>query len=91
VPLTVSHGKKHDYLGMHLDFTRPGKVTISMFDYIKNMLNELPKDMAVSANTPTAENLFMVRDEKSCKCLNKDKKELFHHNTAKLLFLVQHM
>jgi hypothetical protein len=37
-------GKVHDYLGMTLDYNCPGKVKITMIDYISNMLNELPPD-----------------------------------------------
>ena len=39
-PLTILRGKIHDYLGMVLDFTNPGKVAIRMEDYIRNMLTE---------------------------------------------------
>ena len=28
VPLTIKHGKKHDYLGLTLDFSTGGKVVI---------------------------------------------------------------
>jgi hypothetical protein len=33
-PLTVTHGKIHDYLGMTLDYSVPSKVTFTMHDYI---------------------------------------------------------
>jgi hypothetical protein len=36
--MTVSHGKVHKYLGMTLDYTTPGQVKISMFDYINEIL-----------------------------------------------------
>jgi hypothetical protein len=29
-PLTKMRGKYHEYLGMHLDFSRKGKVTVDM-------------------------------------------------------------
>ena len=44
-PLTVTRGKIHDYLGMVIDYTTPGKVKFSMDQYIEEMLNELPEDM----------------------------------------------
>ena len=34
-PLTVTRGKVHEYLGMTIDFSEPGKVVFSMLDYIK--------------------------------------------------------
>ena len=34
----ATHGKKHDYLGMRLDFDVRGKVKIDMTDYTRKML-----------------------------------------------------
>ena len=34
-PLTVCRGKKHDYLGMTLDYTKAGKVKVDMNEYIE--------------------------------------------------------
>ena len=34
-------GKVHDYLGIILDYSKPGVVRIYMKDYIKKMLDEL--------------------------------------------------
>jgi hypothetical protein len=31
-PLNQSRGKVHDYLGMTLDFSNPGEVTVTMID-----------------------------------------------------------
>ena len=44
-PLNQSRGKMYDYLGMMLDFTNPGEVTITMVDYIKGVLYDAPKEM----------------------------------------------
>ena len=44
-PLVVTRGKVHDYLGMTLNFSVEGKIKINMQDYIKDMLEDLPKDM----------------------------------------------
>jgi hypothetical protein len=44
-PLSKSRGKVHDYLGMTLDFSVPGQVTVTMIDYIKMICMDLPKDM----------------------------------------------
>ena len=63
-PLTKSRGKIHEYLGMVLDFSIPGKVMITMFEYIKDMLKDLPKDMDGIAPNPAATHLFEV-DERS--------------------------
>jgi hypothetical protein len=36
--MAISRGKVHTYLGMTLDFTLPGKVKISMFEYIEEIM-----------------------------------------------------
>jgi hypothetical protein len=51
-PLSKSRGKVHDYLGMTLDFSVPGQVTLTMIDYIKMICMDLPKDMVGKAATP---------------------------------------
>ena len=84
-PLTIHRGKKHDYLGMWLDFSLDGKVQVQMFDYINNMLADLPEDMCGMVTSPTADHLFTVND--TGKRLTWEQSEMFHHNVAKLLFL----
>jgi Reverse transcriptase (RNA-dependent DNA polymerase) len=85
-PLTIMRGKTHDYLGMTLDYSIDGKVQIKMFDYIDNMLKELPADMDGESATPAPNHLFEVNSENQV-LLGKEKADMFHHNVAKLLFL----
>jgi hypothetical protein len=70
---------------MVIDFSIPGKVMFTMIEYIKDMLRDLPKDMDGIAPTPAASHLFEV-DESATK-LGEDISIMYHHNTAKLLFL----
>ena len=84
-PLTVHRGKKHDYLGMWLDYSLDGKVQVQMYDYIDNMLAALPEDMGGTVTSPAANHLFTVND--AGKKLTRGQAEMFHHNVAKLLFL----
>ena len=44
-PLVVIQGLMHEYLGMTIDFSEPGKVKFYMKDYNKNLLEECPKDL----------------------------------------------
>jgi hypothetical protein len=63
--MTISQGKIQDYLGMTLDFTIPGKVKITMIDYVKDILllfSEHDKSDS-TANTPAAEHLFKVNEQ----------------------------
>ena len=84
--LTVTQGTVHEYLGMTIDYsTIPGKVTIRMDNYTKGILDEAPADMDGVVVTPAAEHLFKVNND--AECLDPKKVKLFHHLTAKLLFL----
>jgi hypothetical protein len=60
-PLTVTRGKILEYLGMTIDYSVNGKVQITMIPYIKNMLSEVPNDMARESATPAASYLFQVK------------------------------
>jgi hypothetical protein len=84
-PLTVCQEKTHDYLGMRIDYSNPGKVLITMFDYVDGMLATLPTDMSSVAASPAANHLFKVNP--AATALGKTKVKLFHHYTGKLLFL----
>lgn len=84
-PLTVHRGGVHEYLGMNLDFTKAGKVTVKMSDYITRLLDDAPVEFAGRASTPAGKHLFTV-DEKSAP-LDEDQANMFHHLVAKILFL----
>jgi hypothetical protein len=84
-PLTITRGKVHEYLGMTIDYSIKDKVQITMIPYIKNMLSEVPNDMAGESATPAASHLFQVNED--AEKLDEPTAQLFHHNVAKLLFL----
>lgn len=84
-PLSVHRGKVHDYLGMSLDFRRPGAVVVTMIDFIKRLLDEAPEEFNGEANTPAAKYLFNVNEE--CEKLEEQRAIQFHHIVAKALFL----
>ncbi len=60
--LMVHWGKTHDYLGMDLDLTTPGVLTVSMTDYTNKIINEFPENIAIPTATPTADHLFKVQE-----------------------------
>jgi hypothetical protein len=70
---------------MTIDYSEKGKVKFTMIDYIKGMLDELPGDMEGTVTTPASSHLFDVNDD--AEKLPDAMSEMFHHNTAKLLFL----
>ena len=85
-PLTVRRGPVHEYLGMTLDFSVPGKFIIDMEKYLdQSVLADLPSDMEGTATSPAADHLFCTRD--NAEKLDKETAELFHHVTAQLLFV----
>jgi hypothetical protein len=61
---------------------------MSMNDYIKELLKECPDDLmkGVSAS-PAGNYLFNVNPE--CEKLNNDTAVMFHHLTAKMLYLAK--
>ena len=42
--LTVNHGPVHDYLGMTVDYSQPGKVRIGMDQYVRDLIDDMPDD-----------------------------------------------
>jgi hypothetical protein len=85
-PLTVCRGKKHDYLGMELDYSQKGKVIIRMEKYIQQILEGAPEDLDGVVNTPAAEHLFRINNQNP-EFLNRANADRFHTTVAKLLFL----
>jgi hypothetical protein len=86
--LTQTCRKVHEYLGMTIDFSLPGKVKFYMIDYIKLMLDVQPEEMSRTVPTPASAHLFEVNA--SGEKLSEELGNFFHHNKAKLLFLSKH-
>jgi hypothetical protein len=84
-PLTITRGKIHEYLGMTLDYTEPGKVKIKMLDYVEKMLADLPEKFDGEAPTPAANHLFDVDDDSPS--VDEKRAQFYHTYVAKTLFL----
>jgi hypothetical protein len=85
--MSVSRGKVHTYLGMKLDFTLPGRVKITMFDYVEEIIIAFEKADSEARGTKTSAaptNLFTVDDD--CKKLSAIKATQFHNIVAKTLY-----
>jgi hypothetical protein len=87
-PLNQSRGKVHDYLGMTLDFSNPGEVTVTMIDYLKSVLHDAPKEMRGTAATPAANHLFEV-NEVDPVLLDKENADIYVHIVMQLLYVSQ--
>ena len=71
---------------MQLDFSVVGQVKITMFDYIREMLEDFHKfdpNITIS-RTPAADHIFKVRDYQPK--LDEHKAQVLHTFTAKALF-----
>jgi len=86
-PLTIMCGKVHEYLGMKINFSALGKVQFTMEEYVKGVIDEAPDDMKGESPTPVPNHLFMVNTTESPIMLDSKESEMFHHITARLLFL----
>ena len=87
--MTVTHGAKHTYVGMDIEFKGDGEVKILMIDYLKESIEAFPEDCTTAnkVNTPAASHLFEVNED--CPKLNETDRKILHHIVAKLLFVAK--
>jgi Reverse transcriptase (RNA-dependent DNA polymerase) len=84
--VTVRRGKIHDYLGLRIDFSEKGRVILSMYDFIAELLKETPEELLKGpAKSPASNYLFHVNA--AAQKLDNESAVLYHHLTAKLLYL----
>ena len=86
--VVATRGKRHDYLGMILDFNTKGEVRIDMTTYVEKMIKEFPVKLknTDTALSPAGDDLFVNKDSKK---LDKTRAEQFHTWTAKALFVTK--
>ena len=86
----MTRGRLRNYLGMTLDYSVAGQVSINMSHYVKKMVKEFPQEnlKGASASSPWNENLFKVKHDSVH--LEKEHSELFHIMTTQGLFLCMH-
>ena len=85
--LSMHIGKRHDYLGMILDFTTPGILEIDMSDYIQVILQDTPANLRGTSMVPAAKHLFTTRPD--APKISPQEQEIFHHLTMQLMYLSQ--
>jgi hypothetical protein len=59
-PLPLTRGYIHEYVGIILHFSSRGKITITMEQFIQDILDEALESMAGMTTTPSANHLFYV-------------------------------
>ena len=85
--LSMHMGVKHDYLGVDMEFCKDGALEISMFKYLKNVIEEFPEMIVGRAATPAHDKLFMIKSDEDAKKLDEEQALAFHHRVAQLLFM----
>ncbi len=83
----VTHGNKHNYVEIDIEFTNDGEAKILMTDYIKEAIDAFPEDCSIPASTPAASHLFKVNDE--CPKVNETDRKNLHSIVPKLLFVAK--
>ena len=81
--MTITRGKVHKYLRMTIDWYSPGKVILSMINYIGKMLNNIPEYTKRESATPAVHHLFYIAED--ANKLSQDDEDLFHHFVSQLL------
>jgi len=85
--LSMHMGRKHDYLGVDMEFCDDGALEVSMFKFLKNMISEFPELIKGRAATPAHDKLFVIRDDEDARKLNEEQALAFHHTVEQLLFM----
>ncbi len=87
--LSMHTGQKHEYLGMDMEFNEDGMLEALMITYLKNVIEQFPKEISGKALSPAAEHLhlFAVRDKSKARVLEEERALAFYHTVAQLLFM----
>lgn len=75
--LSECTGKVHDYLGMTIDYSVPGKVVFTMFDYLEDIIVEAPAELKKGRSAYLANEKLFKLPEVSAQ-LSDQKSDLFH-------------
>jgi hypothetical protein len=85
--LTMHMGRKHDYLGIDLEFQEDENLGVSMVKYLKGTMEEFPEEIVGKLATPAGKRLFDIQHEKGATPLDKERTVISHHTTTQLLFM----
>ena len=91
MPLSISRGKVHDYLGIVFDYATSGQVSIHMYHYISELLDNVPDRYrnGIGSTTPAPGNLYTIRsaDDEDVRLLPSKEKDEYHSLTTQCLYL----
>ena len=81
-----SREKKHNYLGMWLNYYKDREVEISMEQFLHGIISGFPEEISTTTKTPASAHLFEVRDKSDQVLLDDKRYRAFHWSVAQLLF-----
>ncbi len=85
--LMMHTGRKHDYLGVDLEFCEDRNLQVSMVKYLENVIKEFVELIVGRVATPAGDRLFDIQDAKEARQLEEERAIAFHHTTAQLLIM----
>ena len=82
--LSITAGNVHDYLGMTIYFSLPGRVVFTMFDYLEGIILEAPVDIRQKGDKyiPTAAVKGIFDVDETTTPLDSATSDLFHRLVA---------
>ena len=83
--MTENKGLIHEYLGIIIDYLIAGKVVLTMFDYLEDVIVEAADDLKTSRSHYLGDDQLFKVDDDSLRLLQKDA-DIFHRHVARLLF-----
>lgn len=86
--VTIHEGVNHSFLGMFFDFSKNGRVRVSMESFVDDILHCC--GVTATAVTPANANLFkVIEDGEQSQLLTTEQAKEFHSLVAKLLYLAK--
>ena len=85
--LTMHTRRKHNYLGVDLEFQEDKNLQVSMVKYLKHVIEGFPELIVGEAASQEGDRLFDIQDAKYATPLEEEKAVAFHHTTTQLLFM----
>ena len=61
--MTITWGKIHKFLMMTINYSLPGKLKLSMVNYIGKMIDDIPEDMRGESAKSAAHHLFDIAED----------------------------
>jgi hypothetical protein len=83
--VSLKQGLRHNYLGMTFDYSVPGKVSISMLGYERDMVDEWDT-VGAKANTPAQNDVFEKGESEN---LSANRAKLYHSFVMKVAYLAK--